>query len=53
LLGIPPAPNNGTHGSLNHLLKNPPHQPHHRHAPLLAVPHKTSVAAPVTPSLRL
>uniref|UniRef100_A0A8C2J1R6 Ectonucleotide pyrophosphatase/phosphodiesterase 1 n=1 Tax=Cyprinus carpio TaxID=7962 RepID=A0A8C2J1R6_CYPCA len=27
LLGIPPAPNNGTHGSLNHLLKNPPHQP--------------------------
>ncbi|KAL6461841.1 hypothetical protein MHYP_G00299860 [Metynnis hypsauchen] len=27
LLGIPPAPNNGTHGSLNHLLRNPPHQP--------------------------
>uniref|UniRef100_A0A671NAQ9 SMB domain-containing protein n=1 Tax=Sinocyclocheilus anshuiensis TaxID=1608454 RepID=A0A671NAQ9_9TELE len=27
LLGIPPAPNNGTHGSLNHLLKNSPHQP--------------------------
>lgn len=27
LLGVPPAPNNGTHGSLNHLLKNPPHQP--------------------------
>ncbi|XP_062324302.1 ectonucleotide pyrophosphatase/phosphodiesterase family member 1 [Osmerus eperlanus] len=23
LLGIPPAPNNGTHGSLNHLLRNP------------------------------
>ncbi|XP_066509166.1 ectonucleotide pyrophosphatase/phosphodiesterase family member 1-like [Hoplias malabaricus] len=27
LLGIPPAPNNGTHGSLNHLLRNPPHNP--------------------------
>ncbi|XP_077077187.1 ectonucleotide pyrophosphatase/phosphodiesterase family member 1 [Siphateles boraxobius] len=27
LLGVPPAPNNGTHGSLNHLLKKPPHQP--------------------------
>uniref|UniRef100_A0A4W4GY00 Ectonucleotide pyrophosphatase/phosphodiesterase 1 n=1 Tax=Electrophorus electricus TaxID=8005 RepID=A0A4W4GY00_ELEEL len=27
LLDIPPAPNNGTHGSLNHLLRNPPHQP--------------------------
>lgn len=27
LLGVPPAPNNGTHGSLNHLLKSPPHQP--------------------------
>ncbi|XP_036417006.1 ectonucleotide pyrophosphatase/phosphodiesterase family member 1 [Colossoma macropomum] len=27
LLGVPPAPNNGTHGSLNHLLRNPPHQP--------------------------
>uniref|UniRef100_A0A673W8Y2 Ectonucleotide pyrophosphatase/phosphodiesterase 1 n=1 Tax=Salmo trutta TaxID=8032 RepID=A0A673W8Y2_SALTR len=27
LLDIPPAPNNGTHGSLNHLLKNPPHLP--------------------------
>ncbi|XP_072219029.1 ectonucleotide pyrophosphatase/phosphodiesterase family member 1 [Leuresthes tenuis] len=29
LLGIRPAPNNGTHGSLNHLLKNPVHQPVH------------------------
>nr|XP_061806748.1 ectonucleotide pyrophosphatase/phosphodiesterase family member 1 [Nerophis lumbriciformis] len=29
LLGIPPAPNNGTHGSLNHLLKHPVHLPVH------------------------
>lgn len=29
LLGIRPAPNNGTHGSLNHLLKRPTHQPVH------------------------
>ncbi|KAI3364194.1 hypothetical protein L3Q82_011011, partial [Scortum barcoo] len=29
LLGIRPAPNNGTHGSLNHLLKRPPHLPVH------------------------
>ncbi|XP_076024091.1 ectonucleotide pyrophosphatase/phosphodiesterase family member 1 [Genypterus blacodes] len=29
LLGIPPAPNNGTHGSLNHLLKHPVHPPVH------------------------
>ncbi|KAF7666129.1 hypothetical protein LDENG_00120020, partial [Lucifuga dentata] len=29
LLGIPPAPNNGTHGSLNHLLKSPAHLPVH------------------------
>ncbi|CAB1342704.1 unnamed protein product, partial [Coregonus sp. 'balchen'] len=27
LMDVPPAPNNGTHGSLNHLLKNPPHRP--------------------------
>uniref|UniRef100_A0A3Q2C9W6 Ectonucleotide pyrophosphatase/phosphodiesterase 2 n=1 Tax=Cyprinodon variegatus TaxID=28743 RepID=A0A3Q2C9W6_CYPVA len=27
LLGLKPAPNNGTHGSLNDLLKNPPFQP--------------------------
>ncbi|XP_076872829.1 ectonucleotide pyrophosphatase/phosphodiesterase family member 1 [Brachyhypopomus gauderio] len=27
LLDIHPAPNNGTHGSLNHLLRNPPHHP--------------------------
>ncbi|XP_033991375.1 ectonucleotide pyrophosphatase/phosphodiesterase family member 1 [Trematomus bernacchii] len=26
LLGIRPSPNNGTHGSLNHLLKHPAHQ---------------------------
>ncbi|KAM3861040.1 ectonucleotide pyrophosphatase/phosphodiesterase family member 1 [Diretmus argenteus] len=29
LLNIPPAPNNGTHGSLNHLLKSPVHLPVH------------------------
>uniref|UniRef100_A0A672HEG5 Ectonucleotide pyrophosphatase/phosphodiesterase 1 n=1 Tax=Salarias fasciatus TaxID=181472 RepID=A0A672HEG5_SALFA len=29
LLGIRPAPNNGSHGSLNHLLKRPAHQPVH------------------------
>uniref|UniRef100_A0A8C8DD49 Ectonucleotide pyrophosphatase/phosphodiesterase 1 n=1 Tax=Oryzias sinensis TaxID=183150 RepID=A0A8C8DD49_9TELE len=29
LLNIRPAPNNGTHGSLNHLLKNPVHHPVH------------------------
>uniref|UniRef100_A0A673BGQ6 Ectonucleotide pyrophosphatase/phosphodiesterase family member 1-like n=1 Tax=Sphaeramia orbicularis TaxID=375764 RepID=A0A673BGQ6_9TELE len=29
LLGIRPAPNNGTHGSLNHLLKNPVYRPVH------------------------
>ncbi|KAM3603477.1 uncharacterized protein V6R79_023202 [Siganus canaliculatus] len=29
LLGIRPAPNNGTHGSLNHLLKHPVYQPVH------------------------
>ncbi|CAL8393491.1 unnamed protein product [Arctogadus glacialis] len=29
LLGIPPSPNNGTHGSLNHLLKRPVHRPVH------------------------
>ncbi|XP_067836967.1 ectonucleotide pyrophosphatase/phosphodiesterase family member 2 isoform X2 [Heptranchias perlo] len=27
LLGLKPAPNNGTHGSMNHLLRNPPHRP--------------------------
>lgn len=29
LLGIRPAPNNGTHGSLNHLLSRPFHLPVH------------------------
>ncbi|XP_039981512.1 ectonucleotide pyrophosphatase/phosphodiesterase family member 1 [Xiphias gladius] len=29
LLGIRPAPNNGTHGSLNHLLRHPVHFPVH------------------------
>ncbi|XP_069477649.1 autotaxin isoform X2 [Ambystoma mexicanum] len=27
VLGLKPAPNNGTHGSLNHLLRSPPHKP--------------------------
>lgn len=27
LLGLKPAPNNGTHGSLNHLLRGPPYRP--------------------------
>ncbi|XP_067888298.1 ectonucleotide pyrophosphatase/phosphodiesterase family member 2 [Heterodontus francisci] len=27
LLGLKPAPNNGTHGSMNHLLRNPPFRP--------------------------
>ncbi|XP_078253250.1 autotaxin isoform X4 [Rhinoraja longicauda] len=27
LLGLNPAPNNGTHGSMNHLLRNPPFRP--------------------------
>ncbi|XP_056141794.1 ectonucleotide pyrophosphatase/phosphodiesterase family member 2 isoform X2 [Lampris incognitus] len=27
LLGLKPVPNNGTHGSLNHLLRGPPHRP--------------------------
>uniref|UniRef100_A0A4W6EU68 Ectonucleotide pyrophosphatase/phosphodiesterase 1 n=1 Tax=Lates calcarifer TaxID=8187 RepID=A0A4W6EU68_LATCA len=29
LLGIRPSPNNGTHGSLNHLMKHPVHLPVH------------------------
>lgn len=29
LLGVKPAPNNGTHGRLNHLLRNPIFTPHH------------------------
>lgn len=29
LLSVNPAPNNGTHGSLNHLLKNPVYSPEH------------------------
>lgn len=27
VLGLKPAPNNGTHGSLNHLLRSPPYRP--------------------------
>uniref|UniRef100_A0A8C4JQZ5 Ectonucleotide pyrophosphatase/phosphodiesterase 1 n=1 Tax=Dromaius novaehollandiae TaxID=8790 RepID=A0A8C4JQZ5_DRONO len=29
LLDLKPAPNNGTHGRLNHLLRNPVYTPHH------------------------
>uniref|UniRef100_A0A8C0BYT8 Ectonucleotide pyrophosphatase/phosphodiesterase 1 n=1 Tax=Buteo japonicus TaxID=224669 RepID=A0A8C0BYT8_9AVES len=29
LLDLKPAPNNGTHGCLNHLLRNPVYTPHH------------------------
>ncbi|NXH20070.1 ENPP1 phosphodiesterase, partial [Bucco capensis] len=29
LLGLKPAPNNGTHGRLNNLLRNPVYTPHH------------------------
>ncbi|XP_065139630.1 venom phosphodiesterase CdcPDE [Paramisgurnus dabryanus] len=29
VLDITPSHNNGTHGSLNHLLRAPPHSPHH------------------------
>ncbi|XP_072323499.1 autotaxin isoform X1 [Scyliorhinus torazame] len=27
LLGLKPAPNNGTHGSMNHILRSPPYRP--------------------------
>uniref|UniRef100_A0A8C1UK31 Ectonucleotide pyrophosphatase/phosphodiesterase 1 n=1 Tax=Cyprinus carpio TaxID=7962 RepID=A0A8C1UK31_CYPCA len=50
LLGIPPAPNNGTHGSLNHLLKNPPHQPVYpaeRSAPSKCTPFSSSLRDPL------
>ncbi|XP_056619911.1 ectonucleotide pyrophosphatase/phosphodiesterase family member 1 isoform X1 [Triplophysa dalaica] len=49
LLGIPPAPNNGTHGSLNHLLKNPPHRPVYpaeRSAPTTCTPVTGSILDP-------
>uniref|UniRef100_A0A672M404 SMB domain-containing protein n=1 Tax=Sinocyclocheilus grahami TaxID=75366 RepID=A0A672M404_SINGR len=49
LLGIPPAPNNGTHGSLNHLLKNSPHQPVYpaeRSAPSTCTPFNGSLRDP-------
>lgn len=38
VLGLKPAPNNGTHGSLNHLLRNPSHKP--------AVPEELSKPTP-------
>ncbi|KAA0708931.1 Ectonucleotide pyrophosphatase/phosphodiesterase family member 1 [Triplophysa tibetana] len=50
LLGIPPAPNNGTHGSLNHLLKNPPHRPVYpaeRSAPTTCTPVSGSIFDPL------
>uniref|UniRef100_A0A673NB10 Ectonucleotide pyrophosphatase/phosphodiesterase family member 1-like n=1 Tax=Sinocyclocheilus rhinocerous TaxID=307959 RepID=A0A673NB10_9TELE len=49
LLDIPPAPNNGTHGSLNHLLKNSPQQPVYpaeRSAPSTCTPFSGSLRDP-------
>ncbi|KAJ8353808.1 hypothetical protein SKAU_G00213750 [Synaphobranchus kaupii] len=42
LLGLKPAPNNGTHGSLNHLLKNPSHKP--------TMPEEVSKPSPSVPA---
>ncbi|KAG9333108.1 hypothetical protein JZ751_013487 [Albula glossodonta] len=42
LLGLKPAPNNGTHGSLNHLLRSPPHKP--------SVPEEVSKPTPSVPA---
>ncbi|XP_066434611.1 ectonucleotide pyrophosphatase/phosphodiesterase family member 2 isoform X7 [Eleutherodactylus coqui] len=39
LLGLKPAPNNGTHGSLNHLLRAPSHKP--------ALPEEVSKPIPI------
>ncbi|KAF7230737.1 ectonucleotide pyrophosphatase/phosphodiesterase family member 1 [Nothobranchius furzeri] len=51
LLEISPASNNGTHGSLNHLLKDPYYKPVHR-APLsLDTPCETSDPNPAPTSL--
>uniref|UniRef100_A0A4W4FG11 SMB domain-containing protein n=1 Tax=Electrophorus electricus TaxID=8005 RepID=A0A4W4FG11_ELEEL len=41
LLGLKPAPNNGTHGSLNHLLKSPIHKP--------SMPEEVSKPTPTAP----
>ncbi|KAL4630021.1 ectonucleotide pyrophosphatase/phosphodiesterase family member 2-like isoform X2 [Arapaima gigas] len=41
LLGLAPAPNNGTHGSLNSMLRNPPYTP--------IVPEEVSAPAPLDP----
>ncbi|XP_028981005.2 ectonucleotide pyrophosphatase/phosphodiesterase family member 1 [Esox lucius] len=46
LLEVPPAPNNGTHGSLNHLLKNPPHRPVYPAERSFPVPCEASGTAP-------
>ncbi|KAJ8394658.1 hypothetical protein AAFF_G00044610 [Aldrovandia affinis] len=45
LLGLKPAPNNGTHGSLNHLLKTPPHKP--------TMPEEVSKPSPSVPALTI
>ncbi|XP_046702061.1 ectonucleotide pyrophosphatase/phosphodiesterase family member 2 isoform X2 [Silurus meridionalis] len=42
LLGLKPVPNNGTHGSLNHLLRNPVHKP--------GVPEEVSKPTPLGPA---
>uniref|UniRef100_A0AAY4DNY7 SMB domain-containing protein n=1 Tax=Denticeps clupeoides TaxID=299321 RepID=A0AAY4DNY7_9TELE len=41
LLGLTPAPNNGTRGSLNNMLKNPPYTP--------TMPEEVSTPSPITP----
>ncbi|KAK1889066.1 Ectonucleotide pyrophosphatase/phosphodiesterase family member 1, partial [Dissostichus eleginoides] len=46
LLGIRPSPNNGTHGSLNHLLKRPFHLPVHPAQLSHDTPCETSDPAP-------
>ncbi|XP_054616938.1 ectonucleotide pyrophosphatase/phosphodiesterase family member 1 isoform X1 [Dunckerocampus dactyliophorus] len=47
LLGVPPAPNNGTHGSLNHLLKRPVHFPVHPAQLSHDIPCETSNLRPI------
>ncbi|XP_068188970.1 autotaxin isoform X3 [Antennarius striatus] len=42
LLGLQPAPNNGTHGSLNDMLKDPPHLP--------SMPEEVTPPSPASPS---
>lgn len=41
LLGLKPAPNNGTYGSLNDMLKNPPFEP--------SMPEEVTLPSPADP----